>query len=53
MNDFDVVETGSERGLEAGITYSLGAVSRLTGLSPHVLAVSLFKYKHISNPNAL
>jgi len=32
-----VPESGSESNPEAGATYSLGAVVRLTGLSPHVL----------------
>jgi DNA-binding transcriptional MerR regulator len=37
LQDFAVAENGSQRGPEAESTYSLGAVSRLTGLSPHVL----------------
>ena len=35
--DFFVAGSRSESSPEAGTTYSLGAVARLTGLSPHVL----------------
>jgi DNA-binding transcriptional MerR regulator/methylmalonyl-CoA mutase cobalamin-binding subunit len=43
-----VAETGSERGPEAGTTYSMGAVSRLTGLSPHVLRAWERRYQAVS-----
>jgi DNA-binding transcriptional MerR regulator/methylmalonyl-CoA mutase cobalamin-binding subunit len=42
-----VAEAGSKRGLEAGTTYSLGAVSRLTGLSPHVLRAWERRYQAV------
>ena len=48
VNAFDVAETGSERGPELGSTYSLGAVSRLTGLSPHVLRAWERRYQAVS-----
>jgi DNA-binding transcriptional MerR regulator/methylmalonyl-CoA mutase cobalamin-binding subunit len=48
MQDFTVAKTGSERGVEGGSTYSLGAVSRLTGLSPHVLRAWERRYQAVS-----
>jgi DNA-binding transcriptional MerR regulator/methylmalonyl-CoA mutase cobalamin-binding subunit len=44
---FRVAEMEPERGSEAGTTYSLGAVSRLTGLSPHVLRAWERRYQAV------
>jgi DNA-binding transcriptional MerR regulator/methylmalonyl-CoA mutase cobalamin-binding subunit len=43
-----VSESRSERSREAGVTYALGAVARLTALSPHVLRAWERRYGAIS-----
>jgi DNA-binding transcriptional MerR regulator/methylmalonyl-CoA mutase cobalamin-binding subunit len=43
-----VAGAGAERVPESGTTYSLGAVSRLTGLSPHVLRAWERRYQAVS-----
>ena len=48
MQDFTVAKTGSEDETDVGATYSLGAVSRLTGLSPHVLRAWERRYQAVS-----
>jgi len=43
-----VAKTASKRGAEEETSYSLGAVSRLTGLSPHVLRAWERRYQAVS-----
>ncbi len=48
MQDLAVAKTGAKGTAEAGTNYSLGAVSRLTGLSPHVLRAWERRYGAVS-----
>jgi DNA-binding transcriptional MerR regulator/methylmalonyl-CoA mutase cobalamin-binding subunit len=48
LQTFAVARTGPERGAEGEASYSLGAVSRLTGLSPHVLRAWERRHRAVS-----
>jgi DNA-binding transcriptional MerR regulator len=48
LQDVFVAESGPESSPESGTTYSLGAVSRLTGLSPHVLRAWERRYEAVT-----
>ena len=48
LQDLAVAQSGSESGPDEGATYSLGAVSRLTGLSPHVLRAWERRYEAVT-----
>jgi DNA-binding transcriptional MerR regulator/methylmalonyl-CoA mutase cobalamin-binding subunit len=48
LQNFPVAESRSESGRDEAATYSLGAVSRLTGLSPHVLRAWERRYQAVT-----